>query len=62
MTHRTWTAHDRCEAERQRHTAALRAAVIAEREACAKIVEDWPNGDVQMVNDIATFIRARGKP
>jgi len=50
----------RC-AEGQRETqfcALLEAAVLAEREACAKVAE-WPWGGY--ANDIAAAIRARGQ-
>jgi hypothetical protein len=43
--------------------ARLEAAVLAEREACAKVAEDyWRQGDVDIaVGEIAAGIRARGK-
>ena len=40
----------------------LRAAVLAEREACAKMCEDYTGADYDTVSDIlAAAIRARGE-
>jgi hypothetical protein len=40
--------------------AAVKAAVEAEREACAKVCDDWPNGRDD-VYSIGVAIRARGQ-
>jgi hypothetical protein len=44
------------------HCALLEAAVLAEREACAKVAEDyWDEGHCEIaVREIAAAIRARG--
>lgn len=39
---------------------ALRDAIMAEREACAKLCDDWPNGR-EDVYSIAQAIRARSE-
>ena len=41
-------------------TTAIDAAIKAEREACAKVVEDW-DSDGPDPRDIAAAIRARGQ-
>jgi hypothetical protein len=38
----------------------INEAVLAEREACAKIIDDWPNGRDD-VYSIGVAIRARGQ-
>jgi hypothetical protein len=45
---------------RKAHEAAVAAAVLAEREACAKVIEDWPTWDVWR-SEGAAAIRARYK-
>ena len=42
------------------YRSELEAAVKAEREACAKVCDDWPNGRDD-VCEIAAAIRARGQ-
>ena len=46
------------EAVHAEYKAQIEAAVLAEREACAKVCDDWPNGrdDVYL---IGKAIRAR---
>ena len=41
------------------HHRIVRDKVAAEREACAKVCDDWPNGRDD-VCEIAAAIRARG--
>lgn len=41
--------------------AELEAAIAAEREACAKIIEDWPTWDIWR-SEGADAIRARSTP
>ena len=47
------------EAVHAEYKAQIEAAVLAEREACAKVCDDWPNGrdDVYL---IGKALRARG--
>ena len=42
------------------HHRIVRAKVAAEREACAKVCDDWPNGRDD-VYSIGVAIRARGQ-
>lgn len=42
------------------HEAWLRRNLAAEREACAKTVEDWPTREMMAQIEIAAAIRARG--
>jgi hypothetical protein len=51
------TCHDKCQ---RPACVAVREAVRAEREACAKVCDDWPNGRDD-VYSIGEAIRARGE-
>ena len=42
------------------YRSELEAAVKAEREACARVCDEWPNGRDD-VCEIAAAIRARGQ-
>lgn len=46
------------EAVEAEYKAQIEAAVLAEREACAKVADGWPDYDVQ---GLAEAIRARGQ-
>ena len=48
------------EAVEAEYKAQIEAAVLAEREACAKVCDDWPNGRDD-VYEIGVAIRARGQ-